>query len=48
MTIVAERTRTMSVTKLHPVIGAEIGGADLSHPLDAETLGDIKDEAPQV
>jgi taurine dioxygenase len=43
MTIVAERPTTISVTKLHPVIGAEIGGVDLSRPLDAETLGQIKD-----
>jgi len=43
MSRVAERTRAISVTKLHPDIGAEIGGVDLSRPLDAETLRQIKD-----
>jgi taurine dioxygenase len=41
--IAAERIRTVSVTRLHPVIGAEIGGVDLSRPVDAETLRQIKD-----
>jgi taurine dioxygenase len=31
------------VTKLHPAIGAEIGGVDLSRPLSAETMRQIKD-----
>ena len=43
MSQVAERTRTISVTKLHPVIGAEIRGVDLSFPLGEETLRQIKD-----
>ena len=43
MTLVAERAKTISVTKLHPVIGAEIGGVDLNRPLDGETLRQIKD-----
>ena len=43
MAIAAERIRTISVTKMHPVIGAEIGGVDLCRPLDAETLRQIKD-----
>lgn len=43
MAIAAERIRTISVTRLHPVIGAEIGGVDLCRPLDAETLRQIKD-----
>jgi taurine dioxygenase len=43
MTMVAERTGTISVTKLHPMIGAEIGGLDLSRPLDAEALRRVKD-----
>jgi alpha-ketoglutarate-dependent taurine dioxygenase len=38
VSIAAERIRTITVTKLHPVIGAEIGGVDLRRPLDAETL----------
>ena len=42
MTMVAEQARTISVTKLHPVIGAEIGGVDLSRPLDAEMLRQIE------
>src|SRR5436190_16323983 len=33
----------ISVTKLHPAIGAEIGGIDLSRPLSAETMRQIKD-----
>jgi alpha-ketoglutarate-dependent taurine dioxygenase len=43
VTIVAEKTNTISVTKLHPLIGAEIGGVDLSHPFDAATLRLVKD-----
>ena len=34
--MLAEPTTTISVTKLHPAIGAEIRGVDLSRPLDAE------------
>ena len=41
--MLAEQIKTISVTKLHPIIGAEIGGVDLSRPLDAETLQLIKD-----
>jgi taurine dioxygenase len=41
VTIAAERVRTISITKLHPVIGAEISGVDLSRPLDPETLREI-------
>ena len=33
----------ISVTKLHPLIGAEVSGVDLSRPLDAETVRQIKD-----
>src|SRR5258707_15144851 len=43
MSIAAAKTRTVSVVKLHPVIGAEIVGVDLSQPLDAETVRQIKD-----
>jgi len=43
MSQVAERTRAISVTKLHPDIGAEIRGVDLSRPLDEETVRQIKD-----
>ena len=43
MALVAERPSTVSVTKLHPVIGAEIRGVDLSRPLDAETIRQVKD-----
>jgi taurine dioxygenase len=43
MTMVAERTGTIAVTTLHPCIGAEIGGVDLSQPLDADTLREIMD-----
>ena len=41
---VAERTRAISVIKLHPDIGAEIGGVDLCRPLDAETLRQLSDD----
>src|SRR6185295_16721611 len=41
--MLAEQIKTISVTRLHPVIGAEIGGVDLGRPLDAETLRQIKD-----
>ena len=43
MSPVAERTRAISVVKLHPDIGAEIRGVDLSRPLDEETVRAIKD-----
>src|SRR5262245_6313169 len=42
MSQLAERTRAISVTKLHPVIGAEIAGVDLSRPLGEEALRQIK------
>ena len=38
MTMVAERPSTISVTKLHPAIAAEIRGVDLSRPVDDETM----------
>ena len=43
MTLAAEQVSTISVTKLHPLIGAEIGGVDLGRPLDAGTFRQIKD-----
>jgi taurine dioxygenase len=43
MTMLAERTQAVTVTKLHPLIGAEIGGVDLSRPLDQGTMAAIKD-----
>lgn len=43
MTMLAERTQAIAVTKLHPLIGAEIGGVDLSRPLDKDTLRQIMD-----
>src|SRR3954453_22604901 len=43
MAMVADAVDTVSVIKLHPVIGAEIRGVDLSRPLDAATLRQIKD-----
>jgi len=43
MSQLAEQTRAISVTKLHPVIGVEIPGVDLSLPLREETLRQIKD-----
>jgi len=43
MAMTAETIDIISVTKLHPVIGAEIGGVDLSRPLNSETIRQIKD-----
>jgi len=43
MTDVAEKVSTISVHKLHPAIGAEIRGVELSCPLDDETAHAIKD-----
>jgi taurine dioxygenase len=43
MASVAEKISTISVAKLHPLIGAEIGGVDLRYPLDDQTLRQIKD-----
>ena len=43
MTSVAETISAISVAKLHPVIGAEIGGVDLRYPLDPETIHLIKE-----
>ena len=43
MAVVAERPATVSVIKLHPVIGAEVRGVDLSRPLDAEAIQQVKD-----
>ena len=43
MSMLAERTQSVTVTKLHPMIGAEIGGADLSRPLDKGTLRQVMD-----
>ena len=42
MAVVAERPATVSVIKLHPVIGAEIRGVDLSRPLDDDTVRQIR------
>jgi alpha-ketoglutarate-dependent taurine dioxygenase len=42
MASAAEKISTISVTKLHPIIGAEIGGVDLRYPLDDETIRQIK------
>jgi len=41
--MVAERVGTLSVHKMHPHIGAEIRGVDLSKPLDDATLRQIMD-----
>jgi taurine dioxygenase len=43
MASVAEKISTISVTRLHPMIGAEISGVDLRRPLDDETLRQVKD-----
>ncbi len=41
--MLAEKVGAVSVHKLHPVIGAEIRGVDLSRPLDPDTVRQIKD-----
>src|SRR4051812_32960767 len=41
-TMVAEKVGAISVHKMHPHIGAEVRGVDLSQPLDSETLRQIK------
>lgn len=38
-----EDSGTITITKLHPVIGAEISGIDLSRNLDDDTIGQIRD-----
>jgi len=43
MAAAAEALETVEVRKLHPVIGAEIIGVDLSRPLDPHALARIKD-----
>jgi taurine dioxygenase len=43
MTLVAEKPGTISVTKLHPVIGAEVRGVDLSRPLDDKAVRRVID-----
>jgi taurine dioxygenase len=43
MTMIAEKTGTISVHQMHPHIGAEVRGVELSRPLDDETLRQIKD-----
>jgi taurine dioxygenase len=43
MSLIAERTSTISVHKLHPHIGAEVRGVDLSRPLDDDAVRQIKD-----
>src|SRR3982074_1561451 len=43
MASAAETISRVSVAKLHPLIGAEIGGVDLRRSLDDETVRQIKD-----
>src|SRR5712675_2082803 len=43
MASAADTISRISVAKLHPLIGAEIGSVDLSRPLGDETLREIKD-----
>ena len=43
MSIAEAAVSRISVTRLHPVIGAEVRGVDLSRPLDPETIRQIKD-----
>jgi taurine dioxygenase len=43
MSLVAERTSAITVHKMHPYIGAEVRGVDLSRPLDDDALRQIKD-----
>ena len=43
MTILEDRVSAISVTKLHPVIGAEVRGVDLSRPLDDTMIHQIQE-----
>ena len=43
MATAADALDTVEIRKLHPLIGAEIRGVDLSRPLDADTIRQIKD-----
>src|SRR5438552_12353428 len=43
MTSAAAELDTITVTKLHPQIGVEIGGVDLHRPLSADAIRRIKD-----
>ena len=43
MATVLEETGSLSVTPLHPVIGAEVHGVDLSQDLDGKTIEAIRD-----
>ena len=38
MSLLAERTTAITVHKMHPHIGAEVRGVDLSRPLDDDTV----------
>jgi taurine dioxygenase len=43
MAAAAAALDTAKISKLHPAIGAEISGVDLSRPLEPRTLAEIKD-----
>ncbi len=43
MATVVKETASITVTPLHPAIGAEIGGVDLTRPLDPGTVEEIRD-----
>ncbi|HEY6259653.1 MAG TPA: TauD/TfdA family dioxygenase [Xanthobacteraceae bacterium] len=43
MAAAADALDTIKVKRLHPLIGAEIFGVDLSRPLDPRTLAEVKD-----
>ena len=43
MSMAEAAVSTISVTKLHPVIGAEVNGVDISRPFDAETIRQLKE-----
>jgi alpha-ketoglutarate-dependent taurine dioxygenase len=42
MAVAADALETIKIRKLHPLIGAEISGVDLSRPLEPQTLAEIK------
>ncbi len=43
MATAADALDTIVVRRLHPLIGAEIRGVDLSRPIEAQAIGQIKD-----
>ena len=39
----ATSIRNFSISRIAPILGAEVVGLDVSHPMDADTLQIVKD-----